>query len=199
MTNEELYNSISEVSAEFLKEAETYKPQKRKIWKKWTAAAACFVLLVVAAVLLFHGNDSVSPLIVTAYAEDANGELVGHYMLENGKYPVKKYLYEDGTMGFRFSIGKTEPNQPVSIMCITAGECDRFLSEDTQLTFAGDLEQGVSYVEFIGYDISDFEHITFFHKNDDETLLVEMTMSITETENGYMAELTGLTPHKIKN
>lgn len=88
MTKEDLYNGISAVDSEFLREAEGYKKVTKFNWKKWVAAAACLCLLAVAAIVAFSEKEGkTSNGLVTAYAMDKNGD---QYILslfrESGEY-----------------------------------------------------------------------------------------------------------------
>lgn len=109
MKKEDMYNSISDIRKEFLEEAEGYHAT-RIHWKRWIAAAACFVLLLCAALPMFPGKESVNPFVITAYAMETDGEVTGTPIEIDQSAPMTKIELPNGMGGFLFSVDLEDKN-----------------------------------------------------------------------------------------
>lgn len=110
MKKEDIYNGISGIRSEYLEEADAYKAPKRVHWKRWIAVAACFCLLICAAIPLFDGGNTESPFVITAYAANENGEMVGTPIKINQGAPMTQVELSTGNGGFLFSVDMEDKN-----------------------------------------------------------------------------------------
>ena len=72
MTNETLYEVIGEISDRHIKEAKQARKEKRTIWLKWSAMAACLCLVIALALPIIDkdgpdGHQQVQPLNVIKF------------------------------------------------------------------------------------------------------------------------------------
>lgn len=114
MKKEDMYNAVSSISSDILDQTDAYMATKRAPktirWKRWIAVAACFALMLCASLPLFPGKESVSPFIITAYAMDADGEIVGTPIEVDQSAPMTRIELPNGMGGFLFSVDLEDKN-----------------------------------------------------------------------------------------
>lgn len=125
MKKEDMYNSISNIRKDFLEEAEGYHAARKIHWKRWIAAAACFVLLLCAALPMFPGNETANPFVITAYAMDENGELTGTPIEISQGAPMTQIELSTGKGGFLFSIDLEDKNEESQMLPFALEEGSR--------------------------------------------------------------------------
>lgn len=75
MKREDLYDGISGIRPEFLREAESYKAERRFYRIKWIAAAASLCVIAVGVFWFVRKAKVAKPFLAYAYEMNSNGEL----------------------------------------------------------------------------------------------------------------------------
>lgn len=115
MKKEDMYNAVSSISPDILDQTDAYmttkKAPKTIHWKRWIAVAACFALMLCASIPLFPGKEAASPFVITAYAMEAGGEVVGTPFEINQTAPMTQLELSSGLGGFLFSVDLEDKNE----------------------------------------------------------------------------------------
>lgn len=59
MTDEKLYEVLSDIDERHIKEAKQYRRSPKPLWHKWGAIAACFAVMLAAGVFMMRDNNTV--------------------------------------------------------------------------------------------------------------------------------------------
>ena len=194
MKKEDMYNGITGIRSQYLDEADTYKTPKRIHWKRWIAAAACFCLLVAGAFSIFPGQTSVSPFVITAYAMETDGEMIGTPIKVNQTAPMTKIELPSGMNVFLFSVDLEDKNARSNIYDLSNPVHD--IGELYSITE----EKGKNYFFFSpgsteDVDGSDIGITVISTKNDGSSVSYELR--IIRNNGEYTAQLMKVTEYAV--
>lgn len=204
MKKEDLYNGITGVRQEYLEEADDYKPAKAFRWKRWVAVAACLCLLVAGSNFFFPGQKSVSSFVITAYAMEYDGELVGTPIGQNQTAPLTKIKLASSTTmnGFLFSVEMADKNAMSTVSILSDAELTTSKEEVIAAIMKeqGVQEKGMHYFYYVPnaeLDVDGFiESITVYHSEVDGSS-AEFGLLITRESGKYSATLNSLTSYPV--
>ncbi len=194
--NDMLLESIGYVDSKYLEKTENYVPKKKSVWVKYVAIAACFCLLFLG--LLPKANKSNAPgFVFTAYALDANNEVISSEMAIGESVPISFFESEKGIKGFLFSYPfvKTEQNNVPSRVIFGDFVFDGYAEEDIiQIALDNSMDMNQNYVIFV---ISSYTKLPYdcmyICTTSDLDVIYQMDLRIDETDEGYNATLVKMT------
>lgn len=100
MKREDIYNGISGINAEYIKEAAGSTRSRRIALKRLIAAAACLCLIAAFAAVRITSGRPVTVFTVTAYASEADGASVRHAMEPNDRVKLAYAGTEGSAEGY---------------------------------------------------------------------------------------------------
>ena len=206
MKKDDMYNGMTGIRSEYLDEADAYKAPKKIHWKRWIAAAACFCLLMCAAIPLFPGKDISSPFVVTAYAASPDDECMVEGILEKGKQiPISKVETSSGLVGFMFSHNKQDASAPTiafmgSVPAYSEQEVnlseEQVLDIEELLGHASDPTQ--AYFFFLPSDSAEPYTMPLMLHDEENNKVYQYEIKIVEKDGSYYAEIAEETVHDYK-
>ena len=151
MKKEDLYHGISGISEKYLNEADNYRPQRKRHWKRWVSIAACLCLVVAAAVITptLLGKHTGSPFVLTAYALGNEDSIITNEMIENKSIPVSLFETPSGIKGFVFSYDKITGDEAATVTIVSGNKA---LSENPgldEILLLSEMESGKHYFYYI--------------------------------------------------
>lgn len=139
MTATQFMNALGKIDGRYVFEAMSYRPKKRKIWLKYVAAAACFIVIVAALSGLpfafigsnmtdvYRVGDCIPNVDITELDGIFDGELLTAKLDFSGATEVSKGLYYTGDPNdpedwYSLIIGARYENTDMTVFCIFGDE-----------------------------------------------------------------------------
>ncbi len=136
------------IDNELISNAVEYKPTKRhfSLRTKWTAVAACLVLVaVVMGIFAMFNQTNTSPFVLTAYAMGTENKTVGNVMELGKSVPISTISTSTGKECFVFSCDKADYDSDTKVTILMKSN---LFDDDT-----------VPTDEYDKYDLSEFDEL----------------------------------------
>ncbi len=141
-------NAMGHIDNDLISDAAEYKPTKRRfsLCTKWSAVAACLVLVAVVMGIfpMFHQSNT-SPFVLTAYAMETENEIVGNVMELGKSVPISTISTSTGKECFVFSCDKADYDSNTKVTILMKSN---LFDNDT-----------VPTDEYNNYDFSEFDEL----------------------------------------
>lgn len=208
MSSEKIMKAIGGIDDGYIEKYAVVKPvandrnNRIVVRRKWIyRLCACLATIAIVLGIGFPilNNPGVNPsIIVTAYAMENNNVVAEQALTKSSPIPVSLLETSDGLKGFLFSVDAAAQEAPPSLAIFTAGAYEQRVGELIEVVGV-DLNPGTQYFFFVGQSIDDFSNISFFFSDEETKTTFEIGVKITETDEGFFAELEELKAFHTKS
>ena len=207
MTPEKMMDAISGISDKYVEKYAVVEPVKHDrlnrmiIQRKWVYRLCAYLAVIAIAVgvpMLSNTVPQQYPFILTAYALDSDSTLIAQNLTDSIQIPVSLLETKDGAKGFLFSVDSANQSEVSSPLIYSAKSGEQMADGSCEIPNAH-FESGKHYFFFVGQRIEDFVNVSFVCSDAEVGVTYEVTIDITEKDNGYFAELNRLNVFSTKN
>lgn len=200
MKTKTFINALGEIGDRYITEANEYTAvkKKRRLYRRVFAACAAVAALVFGAIPFLNGGaSSAAPFVLTAYALEDDNTLSSAALSEGDTIPVSLFETESGLWGFVFSYDAGDPNQPASIMIISADLQSTGTPADNIKDICGlEIEQGKNYLNYIPPQNEPEPHVfTFPITAESADTVIRFNIVIEQSGDGYTARIGEITTY----
>lgn len=184
MTRYNISQAISNISSEYIEEAESYSATKNTVkFKALKILAVAAALCLVAVIFIpWDSNKAIStPFVLTAYAMD-DTQTISNLMIEGESVPVSLFETTNGLKGFVFSYDKGKSSEVSSISVMTEGNIPSVIDEIVGLQMSDDKH----YIIYIPDQTKDFPY-KFMIPYDEANMVYFCYLVVEKTDNGCIA------------